>query len=116
MPEGRTLRILTRSGRRCPVAHCQRDLCIYARIEVLQVCRCYMTRREDARLCAKEPDALAMTPPGGGRLENWRQRCWRCCRPPGSALSPGDVRDRLGGDLAYTTVVTILSRLHDKGS
>jgi predicted transcriptional regulator len=34
-------------------------------------------------------------------------------------LSPGEVRDRLGGDeggaLAYTTVVTILSRLHDKG-
>ena len=33
----------------------------------------------------------------------------------GSALSPGEVRDRLGGDLAYTTVVTILSRLHAKG-
>lgn len=33
----------------------------------------------------------------------------------GSALSPGDVRERLGGDLAYTTVVTILSRLHAKG-
>src|SRR6266705_3374225 len=33
----------------------------------------------------------------------------------GSALSPGQVRDRLGGDLAYTTVVTILSRLHGKG-
>jgi predicted transcriptional regulator len=33
----------------------------------------------------------------------------------GSALSPGDVRDRVGGPLAYTTVVTILSRLHDKG-
>jgi predicted transcriptional regulator len=33
----------------------------------------------------------------------------------GSPLSPGEVRDRLGGDLAYTTVVTILSRLHDKG-
>lgn len=33
----------------------------------------------------------------------------------GSALSPGEVRDRLGGDLAYTTVVTILSRLHGKG-
>jgi predicted transcriptional regulator len=32
-----------------------------------------------------------------------------------SALSPGAVRDRLGGDLAYTTVVTILSRLHSKG-
>lgn len=33
----------------------------------------------------------------------------------GSALSPGEVRSRLGGGLAYTTVVTILSRLHGKG-
>ena len=33
----------------------------------------------------------------------------------GSPMSPGEVRDRLGGDLAYTTVVTILSRLHGKG-
>ncbi len=33
----------------------------------------------------------------------------------GAALSPGEVRGRLGGDLAYTTVVTILSRLHAKG-
>jgi predicted transcriptional regulator len=33
----------------------------------------------------------------------------------GVPLSPGAVRDRLGGDLAYTTVVTILSRLHAKG-
>ncbi len=33
----------------------------------------------------------------------------------GSPLSPGEVRGRLGGDLAYTTVVTILSRLHGKG-
>jgi predicted transcriptional regulator len=33
----------------------------------------------------------------------------------GVALSPGDVRDRLDADLAYTTVVTILSRLHGKG-
>ena len=33
----------------------------------------------------------------------------------GAALSPGQVRDRLDADLAYTTVVTILSRLHDKG-
>lgn len=32
-----------------------------------------------------------------------------------SPLTPGQVRDQLGGDLAYTTVVTILSRLHDKG-
>ena len=33
----------------------------------------------------------------------------------GSALSPGEVRERIGGDLAYTTVVTILTRLHAKG-
>jgi predicted transcriptional regulator len=33
----------------------------------------------------------------------------------GAPLSPADVRERLGGDLAYTTVVTILSRLHVKG-
>ena len=33
----------------------------------------------------------------------------------GEPLPPGTVRERLGGDLAYTTVVTILSRLHAKG-
>jgi predicted transcriptional regulator len=33
----------------------------------------------------------------------------------GEPLSPANVRERLGGDLAYTTVVTILSRLHAKG-
>jgi predicted transcriptional regulator len=37
---------------------------------------------------------------------------WRANGP----LSPGQVRDELGSDLAYTTVMTILSRLHDKGS
>ena len=30
-------------------------------------------------------------------------------------LTPGQVRERLGGRLAYTTVVTILSRLYAKG-
>lgn len=30
-------------------------------------------------------------------------------------LSPGEVRERVGGGLAYTTVVTIMSRLHAKG-
>ena len=33
----------------------------------------------------------------------------------GAALSPAEVREQIGGDLAYTTVVTILSRLHAKG-
>jgi predicted transcriptional regulator len=36
---------------------------------------------------------------------------WRA----GRATTPGEVRDALGGDLAYTTVMTVLSRLHDKG-
>lgn len=36
---------------------------------------------------------------------------WRADRP----LSPGEVREEVAGDLAYTTVMTILSRLHDKG-
>ena len=31
------------------------------------------------------------------------------------ALSPSDVRERLTGDLAYTTVATGLGRLHAKG-
>jgi predicted transcriptional regulator len=33
----------------------------------------------------------------------------------GSPLTPSEVRERLGSRLAYTTVVTILSRLHTKG-
>jgi predicted transcriptional regulator len=34
----------------------------------------------------------------------------------GSPLPATEVLDRLGSGLAYTTVVTILSRLHDKGT
>jgi predicted transcriptional regulator len=36
---------------------------------------------------------------------------WSAAEP----LSPTDVQARLEDDLAYTTVVTILTRLHDKG-
>ena len=36
---------------------------------------------------------------------------WRAER----ALTPADVRAELGGVLAYTTVMTVLGRLHDKG-
>ena len=31
------------------------------------------------------------------------------------ALTPAEVRSQLPGDLAYTTVMTVLGRLHDKG-
>jgi predicted transcriptional regulator len=37
---------------------------------------------------------------------------WRADRP----LSPGQVRTELGANLAYTTVMTILTRLYEKGS
>ena len=33
----------------------------------------------------------------------------------GAPLAPGDIQRELGGDLARTTVNTILTRLHDKG-
>lgn len=33
----------------------------------------------------------------------------------GEPVSAGEVQRRLSGELAYTTVVTILSRLHDEG-
>jgi predicted transcriptional regulator len=33
-----------------------------------------------------------------------------------SPLTPGQVRERLGDELAYTTVLTILTRLHAKGA
>jgi predicted transcriptional regulator len=36
---------------------------------------------------------------------------WRAGKP----VSAAEVKDSLEGDLAYTTVVTILSRLHEKG-
>src|SRR5215469_8909459 len=40
-------------------------------------------------------------------------------RSASKPLTPGEVRERItagqGGDLSYSTVVTIVSRLHDKG-
>jgi predicted transcriptional regulator len=37
---------------------------------------------------------------------------WAADRP----LTPREVQDQLGGELAYTTVMTALSRLHQKGT
>jgi predicted transcriptional regulator len=33
----------------------------------------------------------------------------------GGPMTPAQVRDALGGDLAYTTVMTVMARLHDRG-
>jgi predicted transcriptional regulator len=49
---------------------------------------------------------------GAGELANEVLGILHAARRP---LSPAEVRERLGGNLAYTTVVTILSRLHGKG-
>jgi predicted transcriptional regulator len=49
---------------------------------------------------------------GSGELES---AALAVLQAAGAPMSPGEVRERIGGDLAYTTVVTILSRLHTKG-
>ncbi len=49
---------------------------------------------------------------GAGQLE---AAALNVLQAAGTALTPAEVRERLGGELAYTTVVTILSRLHAKG-
>ena len=36
-------------------------------------------------------------------------------RSAGGPLTPGEVRERLAAELSYSTVVTIVSRLHGKG-
>lgn len=55
-------------------------------------------------------------PPGGrrgaGQLE---AAVLEVLHAADSALTPGQVRERLSAGLAYTTVVTIMSRLHAKG-
>ena len=49
---------------------------------------------------------------GAGELE---AAVLAALREAGSPLFPGQVLDRLGGRLAYTTVVTTMSRLQAKG-
>lgn len=63
---------------------------------------------------ADQPDDEGIVPGrrGAGELES---AVLEVLQRGGFPLSPGEVRERIGGDLAYTTVVTILSRLHAKG-
>ncbi len=56
------------------------------------------------------------TPPrrrGQGELE---AQVLAALRQAPDACTAGWVQERLGGDLAYTTVITILTRLHAKGA
>ena len=61
-----------------------------------------------------DPDGLGAAPGrrAAGQLE---AAVLRELQRADAALAPGEVRERIGGALAYTTVVTILSRLHAKG-
>ena len=57
------------------------------------------------------------TPSGSGRRAagELEAAALAVLQSAGTPLTPAQVRDSLEGDLAYTTVVTILSRLHAKG-
>lgn len=48
----------------------------------------------------------------GGREAEVLASLWAA----GSPLTAGEVADAMGGDLAYTTVQTILARLYEKGA
>lgn len=48
---------------------------------------------------------------GRGQLEQEILACLASC---GTPMTPAEVRDDLGQDLAYTTVMTTLSRMHAK--
>ncbi|MFC8506745.1 BlaI/MecI/CopY family transcriptional regulator [Streptomyces sp. NPDC057411] len=50
---------------------------------------------------------------GQGELEALVLAAMRAAHGP---VTAGQVQERLGGDLAYTTVITILTRLHAKGA
>jgi predicted transcriptional regulator len=50
--------------------------------------------------------------PAGGLESEVLAALWAADRP----MTPGDVQRELGGELAYTTVMTALTRLHEKGA
>ncbi len=66
----------------------------------------------------KKRDAGAVEP-GGGRRRGQGEleaQVLAAVRAAGGPVTAGGVRERLGGGLAYTTVITILTRLHAKGA
>ncbi|MFI8369075.1 BlaI/MecI/CopY family transcriptional regulator [Streptomyces sp. NPDC085466] len=62
---------------------------------------------------APEPAGDAARRRGQGELE---AQVLAAVRAAGRPVTAGAVRERLGGTLAYTTVITILTRLHAKGA
>jgi predicted transcriptional regulator len=56
--------------------------------------------------------AVTSRRPAGGLEAEVLAALWAADGP----LTPGEVQQELGGGLAYTTVMTALSRLHEKGA
>lgn len=67
-------------------------------------------RDDDGRAVASRPEAGRRR--GSGELE---AEILAALWSEDAALTPGQVHRIIGTDLAYTTVVTCLTRLHDKG-
>ena len=69
------------------------------------------------------PPAPAGPGSSGGPRGRWKPRSWPSCARRTARSAPGEVRQRLAlrprqaarGELSYSTVVTIVSRLHAKG-
>lgn len=76
-----------------------------------------MAMREDApeNPAAAEAAAAEAGDPGRRGSGELEAEVLAALQRADAALTPGEVKDLIGGDLAYTTVVTILSRLHAKG-
>ena len=54
--------------------------------------------------------------PRGRQRGGLEREILACLAAEARPMSPGEVRAELGGQLAYTTVMTTLSRLHAKGA
>ncbi len=51
----------------------------------------------------------------GRRRGDLEQQVFAGLAAAGRPMTTGEVRDAIGGDLAYTTVMTVLGRMHAKG-
>jgi predicted transcriptional regulator len=51
----------------------------------------------------------------GRRRGDLEQQVFATLAAAGRPMTTGEVRDAIGGDLAYTTVMTVLVRMHGKG-
>jgi predicted transcriptional regulator len=71
---------------------------------------------KEVHLVDRHPDTARGDAPGGRRAAGALEaEVLSVLQGAGQALTPGEVTERLGRGLAYSTVVTTLTRLHTKG-